>query len=251
MEYAIQDVVKLTGVSSRTLRYYDEIGLLKPSRIDQTNVRYYKDSELDILQQILFYRERRVPLKKIKAIISAKDFDVVKALVAHLAELEAEQKRMEKLIEVMKKTIRSYKGEYQMNNTEKFEAFKQEILTKNEEQYGSEIREAYGEEVIEKANHTMMNLTEEQYKKWETDGEALIKLLVTAIEANVSPESEMGKEIAELHKQWLKQTSNPYHAEMHKGIVDMYIHDERFTEYYDKHTKGAAQFLRDAVHYWM
>lgn len=75
MEYSIRQLADLTGVSTRTLRYYDERGLLKPSRVNEQGCRYYEQEQVDLLQQILFYRERNLGLDVIKEIISNPQFD--------------------------------------------------------------------------------------------------------------------------------------------------------------------------------
>ena len=80
MEYTVQRLADLAGVSSRTIRYYDEIGLLKPARINSSGYRLYGEKEVDRLQQILFYRELEVELENIKKIINGPDFDELKAL---------------------------------------------------------------------------------------------------------------------------------------------------------------------------
>lgn len=91
LKYSIRKLSELAGVSARTLRYYDEIGLLKPSEISEAGYRYYGERELALLQQILFYRERGFDLKQIRKILYQDDFDIMRALKEHLRELE-EQK---------------------------------------------------------------------------------------------------------------------------------------------------------------
>ena len=87
MEYTVSQLAKMSGVSTRTLRYYDEIGLLSPVRIEHNKYRIYGKKEVDLLQQILFYRELKVPLERISQIIKAPDFDKRKALEEHLSAL--------------------------------------------------------------------------------------------------------------------------------------------------------------------
>ena len=80
MEYSIRELSQMAGVSARTLRYYDEIGLLKPLYVTEAGYRYYGEKEVDILQQILFYRERKFDLKSIKKMLCEDDFDRMRAL---------------------------------------------------------------------------------------------------------------------------------------------------------------------------
>ena len=105
MEYSIHKLAQLAGVSTRTLRYYDEIGLLSPKRISSNGYRVYGQKEVDLLQQILFYRELEVPLDEIKCIVWSKDYDGLAALQEHLAALKAKKQQIELLIRNVKKTI--------------------------------------------------------------------------------------------------------------------------------------------------
>lgn len=128
MEYNISQLSKLSGVSARTLRYYDEINLLHPSRTNEAGYRFYGDKEVNLLQQILFYRERGLSLEKIRFILYDENFDMLKALNEHLTELENRRERLSKLIDTVKDTIASVKGEFIMRDSEKFEAFKKDVV---------------------------------------------------------------------------------------------------------------------------
>ena len=141
MEYSIREVAKMTGVSTRTLRYYDAIGLLKPLYTNDSGYRYYGEEELDRLQQILFYKERGLGLQCILEILDKEEFDTLGALYEHLFELQNQKIRIEKLILTVNKTIDSLEGRGKMSSAEKFEAFKQQQVQQNEEKYGTEIRE--------------------------------------------------------------------------------------------------------------
>ena len=106
LKYSIRKLSELAGVSARTLRYYDEIGLLKPSEISEAGYRYYGERELALLQQILFYRERGFDLKQIRKILYQDDFDIMRALKEHLRELEEQKTHVESLIRTVEQTIR-------------------------------------------------------------------------------------------------------------------------------------------------
>ena len=85
MEYSINKLTKISGVSTRTLRYYDEIGLLKPTRVASSGHRIYGQEQVNALQQILFYRELDFSLEDIKKLLSAPDFDIGRAFANHLS----------------------------------------------------------------------------------------------------------------------------------------------------------------------
>lgn len=125
MEYTVQKLAKLAGISSRTLRYYDEIGLLKPTRINSSGYRIYGQKEIDMLQQILFYRELGMDLDNIKAIITSASFDEINALTEHRKKLLKKREQLDLLIANVNKTLAFKKGRIIMNDKEKFEGFKQ------------------------------------------------------------------------------------------------------------------------------
>lgn len=203
MRYSIREVSELAGVSARTLRYYDEIGLLKPLEISKTGYRYYGEQELTLLQQILFYRERGLELKQIQKIIYQSDFDVMRALQEHLLDLETKKKHMESLIFTVEQTIRSMKGECEMSDKEKFQAFKERIVRENEERHGAEIREKYGDDEMDSANRKMLNMTEEEFERFQNLGKEINVQLEEAVLTGEKPESEKGRRIVLLHKEWL------------------------------------------------
>lgn len=247
MEYTIQKLSQIAGVSTRTLRYYDEIGILKPARINSSKYRIYGQAQVDLLQQILFYREMGVSLDTIKEIITAQDFNEEKALEHHLAKLLAEKKQLDILIENVKKTLEYKKGNINMSDNEKFQGLKKKLIDENEQKYGKEIREKYGDETINESNQRMMNMTKEQYKEFEQLGQEVLNTLEAAY-ATGDPSGELAQKTADLHKKWLTFTWKEYSKEAHAGIAQMYVDDERFTAYYDKKQPGLAAFLRDAVH---
>lgn len=251
MRYSIREVSELAGVSARTLRYYDEIGLLKPLEISETGYRYYGERELTLLQQILFYRERGLELKQIQKIIYQSDFDVMRALQEHLLDLESKKKHMESLIFTVEQTIRSMKGECEMSDKEKFQAFKERIVRENEEKHGAEIREKYGDDEMDSANRKMLNMTEEEFERFQNLGKEINAQLEEAVRTGEKPESEKGKRIVLLHKEWLGKTWKQYTKEAHIAIGNMYISDERFKLYYDKEVAGCAAFLEKAIRYWV
>lgn len=246
MEYTVQKLSKIAGVSTRTLRYYDEIGILKPARINSSGYRIYGQAEVDRLQQILFYRELGVSLESIKDIVTSPSFDGAKALREHREKLLEKRKQLDLLISNVDKTIASTEGRIIMSDKEKFEGFKQKMVDDNEKKYGKEIREKYGNDTIEKSNAKVMNMTEEQYNEVTSLEKQVKKALAEAFE-NGDPASDIAQKAADLHKKWLTYFWSEYSKEAHAGLAQMYVDDERFKAYYDKEQPGAAEFLRDAI----
>lgn len=248
MEYTVSKLAKISGVSARTLRYYDQIGLLEPKRIDSNGYRIYGEAEVNLLQQILFYRELEMSLKEIKDIVHSKTFDEEEALFDHLAHLKQKRERLDELIETVEKSIRENKGEIKMSDQEKFDAFKKDTVQRNEEQYGKEIREKYGEEVVNQSNKKILGMTKEQYDTFEASTKELNEKLAKATELG-DPASELGQEVAKLHQNWLKQTwpEGHYNKEAHYNLSFLYVEDERFKVYYEEVAPGSAEFLNEAL----
>lgn len=246
MEYTVKGLSKLAGVSTRTLRYYDEIGLLKPMRTNSSGYRIYGQKEIDLLQQILFYRELGVSLKKIKEIIYDPSFDIDTALIEHRKALIKRRKQLDLLIANVDKTIASRKGGMKMSDKEKFQGFKQKMIEENERKYGKEIRDKYGEDTVNKSNAKILGMTQEQYNEWTNLASQIIETLKEAF-ATGDPGSELAQKAAALHKRWLSFTWPSYSKEAHAALAQMYVDDERFTEYYDKEQPGLAKFLRDSI----
>lgn len=251
MEYGIRELSQLAGVSARTLRYYDGIGLLKPLYVSEAGYRFYGEEEAALLQQILFYRERGFDLKRIRQILYRDDFDIMNALEDHLLELEEQKRRVEALIQTVKQTIRQVKGECMMSDQEKFEVFKERIIRENEDEHGKEIREKYGDEEVDAANRKLMDMSEEDYERFKNLGEEIKTRLKEGVESGTRPDSEEAKRIVILHKEWLGMTWKKYTEEAHKAIANMYICDERFKAYYDAEVSGCAELLEQAVRFWV
>ncbi|WP_343208855.1 MerR family transcriptional regulator [Anaerolentibacter hominis] len=251
MEYTVLKLARLAGISSRTLRYYDEIGLLKPERLSQSGYRIYGQKQLDLLQQILFYRELGFELDQIQDVLSDPAFDVHSALESHLKALYERRNRLDSLIQTVKKTLRKEEGNYTMTDQEKFKGFIKAELDKNEAAYGKEIRDKYGDQAVEASNQKFAGLTEEEYNQMNELGDAIRRELEEAVVNKESPEGEKGRKIASMHREWLTFTWPAYSAEAHAGLVRMYTEDPRFTAYYDENTAGCAAFLRDAVISWL
>ncbi|GGP13001.1 MerR family transcriptional regulator [Oceanobacillus neutriphilus] len=247
MKYSIKQVADMSGISTRTLRYYDQIDLLKPAELSDSGYRIYGEEELNRLQQILLYRSLGMKLEQIQSVLDDPAFHTLTALEEHQRKLEAEKEKLNQLLATVRKTIQYTKGEIMMTAEEKFAGFKKERLEENERLYGEEIREKYGKETIDKSNEKFMNLSEADFQEMQRIEEALfakMDQLAKTKDLN-APEAE---EVYELHKEWLMYSWPNYSAEAHKGLVQMYLADERFAKYYnDRAGKEIVSLLHDAV----
>lgn len=248
MEYTIAKLAQLSGVTTRTLRYYDQIGLLSPVRVSN-GYRIYGEKEVDLLQQILFYRELGVELKKIAVILKDPKFDRGKALESHLSALLERKTQIELLIGNVTKTISTMKGETTMANQEKFRGFKEKILRENEEKYGKEIRQKYGDDTVNASYARIKGMSEEKMQYAEDLRRRIEQMLAEAFDQG-NPAGELAQQVCQLHKEWICifWPEGMYTPEAHVGLADMYVDDQRFRANYDKIAPGCTEFLRDAIY---
>jgi DNA-binding transcriptional MerR regulator len=242
--YTIKKVAEFANVSKRTLRHYDSIGLLKPSKLGENGYRYYSDSDIDQLQQIMFYKTMGFSLSDIKNLLYDEEFDRKRALIDQLTFLEGESMRIQTLIQTVKSSIDAAEGRKVMTNKDKFEGFKQGLIEENEELYGKEAREKFGKSV-DASNQKLANMSYESFNDNEELKKEMEALFVNAMQLGI--DSEDAKKASQMHEKWIKNYWTSYSKDAHRGLVEMYVLDERFKAYYEKLARGLAEFVRDAV----
>ena len=235
MEYSIQALARLAGVTTRTLRWYDQIGLLKPSRVADNGYRYYGPAEVDRLQDILYYRALGVALAQIRTCLDEPSFDRLAVLRSHLTALQGERARLEQLIRSVEATIGAMERKETMEDSKKFEAFKRQAVAWHE---------------VDQAQAAVQALTQDQYLQWKQLGEEIQGRLEQAVRSGRSPQGAEGEAITALHRRWLTFTGQTYAGEKHRGLAALYTQDPRFTAYYDRAVPGCAAFLQAAVEHW-
>ena len=245
--YTVHQLAELSGCTVRTLHHYDELGLVRARRA-ANGYRLYGPDEVDRLQQVLLYREAELSLADIKRLLDDPAFDARDALAGHLRELRSRRERLEGLIASVEKTLACMESEAAMKDEEKFEAFKKNLVDENEQKYGAEVRERWGDDAADASNAKLMGMSEEQYRRTQ-ELEAQIKDAILAGMAAGGPTGEDGRRAADLHRQWLCMfwKDGMYSKEAHAGLAEAYVADERFKAYYEAIAPGAAEFLRDAI----
>lgn len=241
MVYTIKEIADLAGVTTRTLRYYDEIGLLSPATTGNNGYRYYDQGSLLRLQQILFFRELDMPLKDIHFILSQPGFSLLDALENHRASLLSKVRKLDRLIHTVDLTIHTIKGDTKMSDKEYFEGF-------DETQYEEEVWERWGD----------TSQYAESQRKWTSytvDEKEAIKAeggRITVRMVGQNPEAKpddpdvqvaVGEYFAYLNKYF-------YTCELSllRKLADMWVEDPRFAINYERVREGGAAFVRNAVH---
>lgn len=249
VDYTIRQLAVLAGVSTRTLRYYDEIGLLKPKKYNASGYRIYGSNEVDNLLQILLYRQLDISLDEIKLIMLDPTFDSIKALENHFLKLIEKKEYLLSLIESVSQTIKSKKEGIEMSDYRKFKEIKTMNLLENENKYGQEIRKKYGDKTINNANDKYMNMSENKYNLAQKLEKDIIDYLNKAMDKN-DYMTEDAKTVFDLHKEWISIYWHEYSSLKHRELADMYTDDDRFKGYYDSKRSGTAEFLKKIIYYF-
>lgn len=251
MEYTVKKLAQLSGVSSRTLRYYDEIGLLKPARINSSGYRIYGAKEVDRLQQILYYRKMEMKLEDIQRLLNQPDFDSQKALEDHYQALLEKRQQIDLLLHTVAETLRYYKGERTMSDTEKFAAFKQEKFSENQRLYGEELKESYSKESLNASEKNWLAIDETSYKRMQEAEATLIASLNQLLTQEIDLNSDLAKVAFEAHKEWLSIAAPFYTAEYHRNLAEMYVNDDRFAQYYNEKTnQDSVELLKQIIDFY-
>ena len=245
--YSIGELAELSGASVRSLRFYEEAGLLKPERDPANGYRRYNAADVDRLQEILLLRRLGVPVRDIAPLLSTSKAERRAALRHHLAALKRERDHLDALIATVERTLAEERGEATMQDHEKFEGFKRKLVEENEHRHGVETRGRYGNAAVDESVRRMLNMSENDYEVWRGLETEILETLETAVRAEVDPTGPEGVRICDLHRRWLAYTWPVYSAEAHRDLAQSYVTDDRFTAYYDRKVSGCATWLRDAI----
>lgn len=246
MNYTVKQLAKLAGISVRTLHYYDEIGLLKPSYSKANGYRCYEEKELVRLQQILFFRELEFQLEKIKQIMDAPHFDPIAAMNDQRNLLELKKNRIGRLLQAIDQTIESLKGGARMSDDAKYSAFNDPTYQK----YKDEVQERWGNtDAYRQSMQRVGKMSKAELDRVKTEGEAIARETAELMQKGFSADSpEVQKQVDRFY-QHLHNFYDPSY-EMFRGLGQMYVDDPRFTKVYEDRAKGFALFMRDAMaHY--
>ncbi len=240
MKLQIKEFAELTGVSVRTLHYYDEIGLLKPCFVDKQNgYRFYDETSLERMQEILFYRELDFPLKSIAEILASPNYDKQKALAEQKRLLTLKKSRLERLIAALEQ---AEKGEITMS------AFDNSEYETACQQYEDEAKRRWGDTDAYKQSQAK---TAGYYKdKWNDVLAGMNGVFAEFAECKKcgeSADSDAAQQLVKKLQDYI--TASFYHCtnDILAGLGQMYVCDERFRNNIDSHGEGTAEFVSEAI----
>ena len=236
----IKEFAKLTGVSVRTLHYYDEIGLLKPAFIDEKNgYRDYNEISLERMVEILFYRELDFPLKSILEILSSPDYDKTAAIRKQKELMTLKKERLERLISALDE---AEKGEIPMNT---FDNNEYEVARK---QYADEAKQRWGNTAAYKeSEQKTADYSADKWNDVNTGLNAVLAEFAVALKDGATPESETAQSLVKKLQAYITDNFYTCTNEILKGLGQMYVADERFKSNIDQNGVGTAEFISEAI----
>ena len=240
MKLQIKEFSELTGVSVRTLHYYDEIGLLKPCYVDEQNsYRFYDEASLERMQEILFYRELDFPLKSIAEILASPNYDKQKALAKQKRLLTLKKDRLERLIAALEQAA---KGEITMS------AFDNSEYETARQQYEDEVKQRWGDtDAYKESQAKTAGYSKDKWNDVLAGMNGVFAEFAECKNCGNSSDSETAQRLVKKLQDYI--TGNFYHCtnEILTGLGQMYVCDERFKKNIDKNGEGTAEFVAEAI----
>ena len=244
MEASIQEVARLTGTTSRTLRHYDQIGLLEPSRVGENGYRWYDEDALVRLQRILLLRDLGLGLADIGRVLD-REQDETAALRRHLDWLRSEQQRLARQAVSVERTLTARQEGVPVMAEDMFDGF-------DHTQYQDEVEERWGKDAYARSDAWWRGLSADEKAAFQDETAALARAWASAAESGVDAASDEAQDLARRHVTWLGGIPGTPGAgaapvrEYVVGLADMYVADPRFAKNYGG--EDGATFVRDALH---
>jgi len=248
MDWSIQEIARLAGTTSRTLRHYDDIGLLAPSRIAGNGYRHYDEAALVRLQRILLLRELGLGLPQIAEVLD-REHSEASALESHLAWLRQEQGRLARQIASVESTITALRGGEDLMAENMFDGF-------DHTQYKDEVEQRWGRKAYADSDRWWRSMSDEERAAWQQRASDLGRDWIAAAESGIDPASDEAQDVARRHVEWLTGIPGTPAAVPGGdvrayviGLGEMYVADPRFGANYATSEGGAtgAGFVRDAL----
>ncbi|MFF4876372.1 MerR family transcriptional regulator [Micromonospora sp. NPDC000668] len=245
MAYTVGQVAKVAGVTVRTLHHYDEIGLLSPSGRTTAGYRRYDDADLERLQLVLYYRELGFPLEEIAAIIDDPAADPAAHLRRQHDLLTVRIKRLQEMVTAIEFAMEASKLNIQLTPEERFEVFGDF----NPEEHEAEAEQRWGDsEAYRESNRRASRYSKDDWLRIKAENEDWGRRIVAALASGAPADSLEAMELAEEHRQIISRWFYECSYEVHTGLADMYLADERFTRHYENIAPGLAAYLNEAIH---
>jgi DNA-binding transcriptional MerR regulator len=243
MSWSIVEVARHAGVSSRTLRHYDEVGLVPPAYVGSNGYRYYEHEQLLRLQEVLLLRELGLSLDAIRRVLEGTS-DRTAVLREHHAALLAERDRLDRLAATVARTIERKDGDV-MGPEELFDGFDAE----KQRGYEAELVERYGDrarEHIDESWRRIGAMSKDDVRRVQAELAERDAEYAVLLDDGVAPDDPRVQEVTARHYAWVRQFWTPT-AEAFAGLGDLYVDHPDFRARYEAIRPGLAEYVRDAM----
>ncbi len=249
MSITVKELSKLSGTSVRTLHFYDEINLLKPAFVGDNGYRYYKEPQLMILQQILFFKELGLELKDIQVLMKQGDSDRLKTLMSHRDLVMQKSRRMKTLIQTIDKTIKHLEGDRKMKNEELFEGF----IPEKQTEYETYLKNRFGADnpAFAESQKNVKGWSKADWQKVGEEWNLICQDLAELMQKKQKHDSSSVQSVIKRHFDWIKKFWTP-NKESYSGLGKGYLGFEwkkAFAAHDDDHPKLAMFLSKGMDHF--
>ncbi|MDG4792968.1 MerR family transcriptional regulator [Micromonospora sp. WMMD1082] len=245
MAYGVGQVARLAGVTVRTLHHYDEIGLLSPSGRSAAGYRRYSDADLERLQLIRYYRELGFPLEEIAVILDDPASDPGAHLRRQHELLTVRIRRLQEMVAAIEFAMEASKLDIRLTPQERFEVFGDF----DPEAHAEEAEQRWGgTDAYRESNRRASRHTKEDWQRIKAENEDWGRRIVALLASGAPADGPQARDLAEEHRQLISRWFYECSYEIHTGLADMYLADERFTAHYEAMAPGLAAYLAEAIH---
>jgi DNA-binding transcriptional MerR regulator len=236
----------MAGVSVRTLHHYDALGLVVPSSRSRTGYRRYSQRDLERLQEVLVYKQLGFGLDEIAGLLDDPGHDRRAALLRQRDLLAQQAERLAAVRALVDRTLTTLDGGTTMTGTDMFDGL--DPVEWNERTYGAEVRERWGDtDAYRESTRRTSQYGPDDWAQVQAQSEAIEAGLAALLAEGVPAEDPRAMDLAEQHRLQIDRWFYPCSHEMHAGLGDMYVADERFAAHYDERAAGLAGYVRDAI----
>lgn len=240
----VGEVAAAAGVSVRTLHHWDAVGLLQPSSRSASGYRDYSPADVERLRQVLTYRELGFGLDEVRALLDDPAVDALAHLRRQQSLLADRIAQLQSVAALVHRAVEAKQMGIDLDPQELREVFGEQDPT----QWADEAQERWGETDAWRASHRRTSSYDKQdWLRVKAAGEQVERRFAAALQAGLPADAPEVRQIAEAHRQHLSRDFYACGYEMHVGLAEMYLSDERFTAHYEALMPGLAQYVHDAV----
>jgi DNA-binding transcriptional MerR regulator len=242
--YTVSELSRLAHVTVRTLHHYDEIGLLRPAERGHNGYRRYTEVDLRRLQQVLVFKELGFALDAIARIIDEPAATRRAALLTQRELLKGQLRQTEAVLRAIENAIQSIDGDPKMSSKKLFDGFEDF----QSPEHAAEARERWGHtEAYKESERRTRKYSKQDWERLQADGDDIVQRMHALMSAGSAPDSAQAMDLAEQHRLHIDRWFYPCSRALHVGLGELYVSDARFTQYYDRHAPGLAQFVSNAI----